>query len=216
MSEVKSKSIINKFEVNNYENPLLFDIEKYTGKKFDRLVYNNYRITNLAMKFGEHFFTLYLVLSTKDQTFDCVIAIQSILYFNIPIFIYSFVQCFLNNEYILILPTLIFPIFLFLLCACYAKCRSHDSRIDFIYSKDFDRIFIGIVNYKLNGYSRTFEYKTDEIEKFLFQKSEHKNGHTKFTVLLKNETMIQIKEFKVIDAYEQEGIEYILNEKLNK
>ena len=216
LSEVKSKSIINKFEVNNYENPLLFDIEKYTGKKFDRLVYNNYRITNLAMKFGEHFFTLYLVLSTKDQTFDCVIAIQSILYFNIPIFIYSFVQCFLNNEYILILPTLIFPIFLFLLCACYAKCRSHDSRIDFIYSKDFDRIFIGIVNYKLNGYSRTFEYKTDEIEKFLFQKSEHKNGHTKFTVLLKNETMIQIKEFKVIDAYEQEGIEYILNEKLNK
>jgi len=122
----------------------------------------------------------------------------------------------LNNEYILILPTLIFPIFLFLLCACYAKCRSHDSRIDFIYSKDFDRIFIGIVNYKLNGYSRTFEYKTDEIEKFLFQKSEHKNGHTKFIVLLKNETMIQIKEFKVIDAYEQEGIEYILNEKLNK
>ena len=87
MSEVKSKSIINKFEVNNYENPLLFDIEKYTGKKFDRLVYNNYRITNLAMKFGEHFFTLYLVLSTKDQTFDCVIAIQNILYFNIPIFI---------------------------------------------------------------------------------------------------------------------------------
>ena len=216
MDEKKPNIILNRFEDNNYENPLLFDIEKYMGKKKDTLSYGKSRLPKPLMKFGEHFFTLYLVDPIKEQGYNSEVAIYNILYFNIPFFIYSFYQCFNNDNYILILPCIIAPIVIYLLIASCFKCCSKDTRIDFIYSKNFERIFIGVVNYKLNGYSKTFEYQTDEIDRFGFLKPENINGPTSFVVILKNKIMSQIIRCKGINRYDQEGIEFILNGKLNK
>ena len=93
------------------------------------------------------------------------------------------------------------------------KCCAHDSRIDFIFSKDFKRIFIGIVNYKLNGYSNTFEYHMDQIERFTVQSEG--NDFSNLNVILKNKKTDLIKRIKSIKSCDQEGLEYILNGKIN-
>ena len=93
------------------------------------------------------------------------------------------------------------------------KCSSHDSRIDFIFSKNFDKIFIGVVNYKLNGYSNTFEYQMDQIERFAVQSES--SDYSILNVILKNKKMDRIKRIKSIKSCDQEGLEYILNGKIN-
>ena len=93
------------------------------------------------------------------------------------------------------------------------KCSSHDSRIDFIFSKNFDKIFIGVVNYKLNGYSNTFEYQMDQIERFAVQSESI--DYSTLNVILKNKKMDRIKRIKSIKSCDQEGLEYILNGKIN-
>ena len=216
MDEKKPNIILDRFEDNNYEIPLIFDIEKYKGKKKDTSSYPKHGQPKPLMKFGEYFFTLYLVDPLKEQGLNSEVAIYNILYFNIPFFIYSFYQCFKNDNYILILPCLIAPIVMYFLFSWCMKCCSHDTRIDFIFSKNFERIFIGVVNYKLNKYSKTFEYQANEIERFGFLKPEKINGPTSFIVILKNNIMSQIIRCKGVDRYDQEGIEYILNGKLNK
>jgi hypothetical protein len=55
----------------------------------------------------------------------------------------------------------------------------------------------------------------DEIERFTVQQSETLYGNSTLKVLLKNERIDEIQQFKGIDRYDQEGLEYILNGKLN-
>ena len=43
-------------------------------------------------------------------------------------------------------------------------------RLDFIYSGNFDRIFIGIVKSNLKSYAKTFEFYMNIIDKFILQK----------------------------------------------
>ena len=99
------------------------------------------------------------------------------------------------------MPVIIFPIIIWILIYSCIKCSSHDSRIDFIFSKDFERIFIGIVNFKLNGFSNTFEYHMDEIERFVVQSES--NGYSSLIAILKNKKMDQIKRIKRIERYDQ-------------
>ena len=103
-------------------------------------------------------------------------------------------------------------IFLFLICF-----KAAESRIDFIYSKGFDKIFTGIINNLGNVYYKTFEYNLNEVEKFIFQQPEINNGNYTFKVSLKNKAIEEIIRFKGkgIEKADLEGLEYILNGKLN-
>ena len=101
-------------------------------------------------------------------------------------------------------------IFLFLICF-----KEAESRIDFIYSKGFDKIFTGIINNLGNVYYKTFEYNLNEVEKFIFQQPEINNGNYTFKVSLKNKAIEEIIKFKGIEKTDLEGFEYILNGKLN-
>ena len=56
--------------------------------------------------------------------------------------------------------------------------------MDFIYSKGFDKIFIGIINNLGNVFYKTFEYNLNEVEKFIFQQPEINNGNYTFKVSL--------------------------------
>ena len=55
----------------------------------------------------------------------------------------------------------------------------------------------------------------DEIERFLVQQPEALNGNSTFKVVLKNKRIDEIQQFIEIDRYDKEGLEYILNGKLN-
>jgi len=209
-------NIEKKFEVNNSENPFFFDITKYTSKKNNSLE-EKVQLSNKSFikKFGEHFFTLYLDFPSNIQTFNYEYYLYIVSFFNILPYIFCLMTYFNSNkkEFISFLPLIIFPIIIWILMYSCNKCSAHDSRIDFIFSKDFKRIFIGIVNYKLNGYSNTFEYHMDQIERFTVQSEG--NDFSNLNVILKNKKTDLIKRIKSIKSCDQEGLEYILNGKIN-
>jgi len=217
-----ANKIINKFEVNKYENnPLLFDIAKYMGKKKDPLENAPEQIISRLMKFGEHFFTFYLdsPLLQRGIYYYYPIIILCLHVFNVAFtFALSVIIISEENIYITIIAIfgfIVINVFIYLIIIAIYKCRSKDSRIDFIYSKNYDKLFIGIVNSEQNRYSKSFEYQIDEIDKFFFQIPELNKGNIIFKAILKNKKIDTIAQIKSIDKYEQEGLEYILNEKKN-
>ena len=58
-----------------------------------------------------------------------------------------------------------------------------------------------------------FEYQMDQIERFAVQSES--NDYSTLNVILKNKKMDRIKRIKSIKSCDQEGLEYILNGKIN-
>ena len=88
-------------------------------------------------------------------------------------------------------------------------------RMDIIYSNNFDKLFIGLVNYKEEKYLKTFSFDINNIEKFIL--NPYKNCCTEklmLKVIYKNNYSADIcsysKESKL------EPLLFILNEKINK
>lgn len=54
-----------------------------------------------------------------------------------------------------------------------------------------------------------------DVERFFFQQPEVINGNSTFKVVLKSKQIDEIQLFKGLDRKEQEGLEYVLNGKLN-
>ena len=88
-------------------------------------------------------------------------------------------------------------------------------RIDFIYSKNFDRIFIGLVNNNEKTYRNTFEFQMNSIDKFILQKIGYEDKGYNLKVNLKNSESHQIYSFKKATQENLRGLVYLLNEKLN-
>ena len=115
---------------------------------------------------------------------------------------------------ILILAVIIYNLILFSVYKCIRFCNNKDLRIDFIYSKNFDKIFIGVVKNN-EKYRKTLEYEMNNIEKFYIEGSivdSHVVSHLK--VLFKNEKSEYIYSFNFMDKENSEGLIYLLNEKL--
>ena len=84
-------------------------------------------------------------------------------------------------------------------------------RIDCIYSKDFDRIFIGIVKYTKTSYVNTFEFQMNNIDKFILERLSSENFNLK--VIFKNNKSQMICNINK-NQEELEGLAYLLNERL--
>ena len=219
LNEEKYYKLKKRFEKSEFENPLLFDIARYIGRNLDAGNIPQMTI-NTVMKFGDHFFTLYLIPPLKDQTIDYAVFFFYVYMMNIPFYGFGFISFFFKFRsklfgIIALLSFILFPIIAWLLWFSCKKLCSHDTRIDIIFSKNYDRIFIGKVNYKLDGYTQTFEYQMSEIDRFFFQQPEIINGESTFKVVLKNKTIDEIQHFKGLDKIVQDGLEYILNGRLN-
>ena len=218
IDELEVDYLMDMFEVNNFDNPLLFDIAKYTGKNRNILENNPQQIISKVMKFGEHFFTLYLISPSPNRILYNTFSLGILFIFNFPIIIFCLIYFYhyidLTSSEIFfrfsILIAIDLIIFLFLI-----NFKSQDSRIDFIYSKGFDKIFIGIIKNSEYVYFKTFEYNLNEVEKFIFQQPESNDGNYTFKVSLKNKAIEEIIQFKGIEKTDLEGLEYILNGKLN-
>jgi len=79
--------LMGMFEVNNYDNPLLFDIAKYTGKNRNILENNPQQIISKVMKFGEHFFTLHLNPPLPNRILYNSFSLGILSIFNLPIIV---------------------------------------------------------------------------------------------------------------------------------
>ena len=87
-------------------------------------------------------------------------------------------------------------------------------RIDFIYSKNFDRLFIGLVNNNEKTYKNTFEFQMNSIDNFILQKIGYEDKGYILKVNLKNNESQQIYSLERATKEELRGLAYLLNEKL--
>ena len=93
-----------------------------------------------------------------------------------------------------------------------AKSNESFERLDWIYSNDFDRIFIGVVKND-SSYVNTFIYNTNTIDKFIL---EIKEGKFCFKILLKDGTNAEICSYKREQERNLNTFIYLINGQINK
>ena len=116
-----------------------------------------------------------------------------------------------SSKIIALIVFIIIIVFINLLFAyCFIKIRNkYIKRIDIVFSLNFDRVFLGLVNYNEESYIDTFLFDFKLIEKFYALSNS-------LYVEFKNKSSENIIQFKngEPDATIQ-GLLFILNEKLN-
>ena len=204
------------------DNPIFINIDKYMGKSWDKknpYTFGKYKISKY-MKMSDTFYAFYL--GEKDTMSDSLLGCN--IYMGI-FALFGLVNVFFNKiELYIKILSLIGVIFFIILINCIkifiykSKRNKRISRIDIIYSNNFDRIFIGLLNYNEKTYLNTFLFQINSIDKFILQsitkskeQSENKNN---LQVILKSgeiQTICQINDFEAT----LEGLLFILNEKLS-
>ena len=86
-------------------------------------------------------------------------------------------------------------------------------RIDFIYSKNFDIIFIGVVKKGEKSYAKTFEFKMDNVDKFILQNFQDNTGFY-LKVIFKDKQIEDIWPIENKNQNDLEGLILFLNERL--
>jgi len=167
------------------------------------------------MKFSDHLFTYHLrnplVHTLVDMLFLLITG-----FINFCIISGALTLLTNDNELIIkLIGVIIFPIvniILYILYKIFKYCFDNIFRIDCIYSKNFDRVFIGLVKYTKTKYINTFEFQMNNIRRFILEregtnfnlKVQFKNNETQEICTLKNKTQEEL-----------EGLAYLLNERLS-
>ena len=89
-------------------------------------------------------------------------------------------------------------------------------RIDCIYSKDFENMFIGLVKRNEKSYKNTFKLKMSNIKEFILENKDNDLKKTVLKVVFNNGSIQDI--YQLDDTYINEPNELIehLNKRLNK
>ena len=169
------------------------------------------------MKFSDHFFSYYLLEKFNPIGFNmCLFYLIS--YLNFLLFAVFFVYMNIIKEYIIqLLGFISFPIFniiIYIIYKCYNFKYNNICRIDCIYSKNFDKIFIGFVKYTHIKYVNTLEYQMNNIKRFILEKSINNSNDFELKVVFKNNEMELIYILKNKTQEDLEGLIYLLNERL--
>ena len=199
---------------DNYENPLFFKIKEYMNKnkekkRFQRNKQNEY--LSDYMKFSEHFFTFHLssnYIKSRSYFFVAVLIINcSIAPIGINLLIFrEKIHLKIIGFVLIVIPNII----LIIMNIC-LKNKNNIYRIDCIYSKNFDRIFIGLVKNNKKSYVNTFIFETNNIERFILEKEGIEDYNLK--VIFKGNESQEICNLKNETQENLEGLAYLLNER---
>ena len=218
-AENQYTSDFNKFlgiSSNNYENPLFFNINKYMKSKYYTTHISFFgEILSNYMKFSDHFFTYHFRTPTKCTNLD-IIMIAVIIFANvfgiIGIFI-SIINEDKDMKYFGIYSFVIINVLIFIIYKCLKLCLEKIYRIDCIFSKNFDRIFIGLVKYNETSYVNTFEFQMNNIDRFILERAGTQSYNLKAVFKTGEKQLIcNIKR----SEKDLEGLAYLLNERLIK
>ena len=195
----------------DFENPLLFNINQYIGKSHNELLkFGSYKL-NKYLKMSDHFYSFYF-----DES--CFFGNFMMLSFPLfPEFILILITIILFSEMSLITKiiflivdslTIIFFIYLFTL---FFKIYL---RMDIIFSKNFDKVFIALLNRNGSSYKKTFIFDINLIDKFILQPYKDSDNKSFLKVVYKDKN---IEELFRIDENRGnlDGLLYILNLKLD-
>ena len=213
---IEYAQVLNNFigSSGNYDNPLLFDINKCLNKG-QKIFFFNQSLSKY-MKFSDHCFTYHLKNPLGLTCVDIVFIIITIFINFCTIAGAITLLTSKNDTPIKLIGVIVFPIvniILYILYKIFKYYFDNIFRIDCIYSKNFDRVFIGVVKYTKTKYINTFEYQMNNISRFILEKEGNLNFNLK--VVLKNNETQQICTIKNKTQDSLEGLAYLLNERLN-
>ena len=160
----------------NYENPLFFDINKYMNKNTKMRRYVNE--LSQYMKFSDNFFTYHFHSRPNHPCIDGSILLIYFLSNLLAVIPLLFILVFTVEKPIKYYGIYIFTIWniiLYIIYKCLNICFDKIYRIDCIFSRDFNRMFIGIVKYDKKSYINTFLFEVDNIDRFVLEKIGNKN-----------------------------------------
>ena len=206
--------ILNDF-IGNDSNQLYFN--KYLDIKKNYFFSSNQTSTlREYMVFSDHFFTYHLKapLSTSCSGI-CFIIIACFINLctisaSIPILVSENAK--IHIKIVVVIFILIGIIIVFILHKIFKYCFGDVFRIDCIYSNNFDRLFIGLVKLNKTKYVNTFEYKIDDISRFIL---EREGNNYKLKVVFKNNETQEIYTIKKKTKEELGRLAFLLNERLN-
>ena len=194
----------------NYENPLFFNINNYMNKNTNSRNFSHE--LSKYMKFSEHLFTYHF---HSPKIFSCIGVILFVFSFISNLFVVPSIHIFLfvfqklYGIYIFV----VWNIILYIIYKCLKTCFDKIYRMDCIFSRDFDRIFIGLVKYNQKSYINTFEYEINNIDRFLLEKIGNKNYN--LMVVFKDDQRLLICNIKK-SKEDLEGLAFLLNERIFK
>ena len=184
----------------DYKNLISLDINtdlKNEGRN------KNHEQVSKYIRFSEHFSSYYIKSFSNFSSFEIYFGILGIFFVESIICIsQKEISSCLEEEnkikitLISMAINIFISIIIFMLYKFFKLKRKIIFRIDCIYSKNFDRIFIGLVNYTETKYENNFEYQINNINRFICEK-EKKNDATNFhlKVIFKNDEIQQIYSF---------------------
>ena len=192
-----------------------------SGAYHNSLFINTFHISQTLstyMKFSDYFFTYHLKNPLESSHLDKIFSFLTTL-INCFAFTGMIIILIVGEDFIKFIAGIIFlgvNIIMFIIYKTFKYCFDNILRIDCIYSKNFDRIFIGIVKYNKTKYINTFEYQMNNISRFILEK-EGNSSDTNFNlkVVFKNNETQQICYIKNKNQQELEGLAYLLNERIN-
>ena len=197
-------------KLNNFIGPNEINQDPLNKENHDKCCCNSY--LRESIKFSDHFLTFNLDYSCFYPCKYCCLIFLNItmILILVSLLIYN---SFKNPIIIIIYPVVNIIIFIIYKCIEENEFR----RIDCIYSKTFDRIFIGLVKLNEASYVKTFEYQINDIDKFILQRQANCNI-TNFilTVIFKNDESQNICIINNINRENLEELAYFLNERIIK
>ena len=169
------------------------------------------------MKFSDHFFSYHLINPLGPPCYGICFGI---LFFFANMFTIPIVIRCLTRDYVFaihLIAAISIPIVNIIMFILYKVLKSKiDYRIDCIYSKDFDRVFIGIVKYQNTKYANTFEFQMNNISRFILEKEGKSSDKTYILkVVFKNNETQRIFPITNKSREDLKGLAYLLNERLN-
>lgn len=194
------------------DNPAFFNVLNYMGNPstdYHTYSFLKYKLSRY-MKINDKFFSIYIKLNPFKffPILGYIIVINMIILFIETVFIVKkIIIAIIIIAGILLLLNTIFFIY------CY-KGMKKIRRMDIIYSNNYDKLFIGLVNYNERKFLKTFSFDINNIEKFTLET--YKSCKTKLMLkaIYKNKESLDICSLgkqKVL-----EPLLYILNEKIGK
>ena len=222
------------------ENPLNFNINAYKSKSQSYYSQRDFLNFNKYIKFNEHFFSYFNGNPLENNSFHFIILqlVSFFVHFIVALSVFLIVGLH-DDDFdspdedpdeekeedfmIIFLPFSLFfyPSFyltIFLICKCIKCFKADPIRIDVIFSRDFDKLFIGVVNINKNLYLSTTEFNISEIDKFILSKNTAEENGFHLIPMYKGDNNINNmgKEIAFIKDSQTnlEGLVYILNEKL--
>ena len=222
------------FGTNNNDeiNPLFFNINKYMNRQDD--IFRNYDsfikgvTLSKYVKMNAHFFTYYnkepFKYKIRQECFSILLVLFHFFLFPLTTLTSTFIsnpsekekspkEIYFAAGFFGIILSIILYFIGIRICSCLTRLTEY-LRIDIIYSKNFDRLFIGIMKNDEVAYIKKFLLNINEIDKFVIQKNNFNEIGFHLKSINKGNSLVQDICYINDTQNELEGLLYILNEKL--